>query len=100
MLAGMESDGRLFRVLIGHLVCPAAAPAAVVALYLTPVAVFGCVNRGLMALAVVLLSTLVACVTLGIGLRLRSRQDPSTSWWLLTTLILLLPIALVVGPLG
>jgi len=56
--------------------------------------------EALMALSVVLLSTLAACVTIGIGVRARARHDPSVGWWLLTTLILLLPIALVVGPLG
>jgi hypothetical protein len=100
MLAGMEPDGPLSRVLTWQLALPAVAPAAVVALYLTPVTVFGCVNRGLMALLVVLLSTLAACVTLGLGARAKARRDASSSWWLLTTLILLLPIALVVGPLG
>jgi hypothetical protein len=70
---------------------PAVAPAAVVGLYFTPVVLFGCVNRGLMA--IVLVSTVAAAVTIGIGV-------PSTGRWLLSTLILLLPIALVIGPLG
>jgi len=48
----------------------------------------------------VLLSSLAACVTLAIGVRAKARHDPSVDWWLLTTLILLLPIALIVGPLG
>ena len=39
-----------------HILIPAIAPIAVVALYLTPVSLVGCVNRGLMALAVVFLS--------------------------------------------
>jgi hypothetical protein len=100
MFASMETVRPLFPALIRHVVLPAAAPTAVTALYFTPVAVFGCVNRGLMALSVVLLSTLAACVTTSIGARARARHDPSVRWWLLTTLILLLPIALVVGPLG
>ena len=100
MLAGMETGRPLFPALIRHIALPAVAPAAVTGLYFTPVAVFGCVNRGLMALSVVLLSSLVACVTLAIGVRAKARHDPSVDWWLLTTLILLLPIALIVGPLG
>ncbi len=100
MFAGMETGRPLLPALIRHVALPAAAPIAVTALYFTPVAVFGCVNRGLMALSVVLLSSLSACVTTGIGVRARARHDPSVGWWLLTSLILLLPIALIVGPLG
>jgi len=81
-------------------VIPAVAPAAIVGLYFTPVLLFGCVNRGLMALAVVLVSAVAAFGTIGKGIRARAQNDPSSSWWLLSTLILLLPIALVLGPLG
>jgi len=87
-------------VFIRNIALPALAPAAVIGLYFTPVLWFGCVNRGLMALAVVLISTVVACVTTGIGVRAKARNDPSANLWLLSTLILLLPIALVLGPLG
>jgi hypothetical protein len=73
MLAGMETGRSLFPALIRHIALPAVAPTAVTALYFTPVAVCGCVNRGLMALSVVLLSTLAACVTIGLGARARAR---------------------------
>jgi hypothetical protein len=85
---------------IRHVALPAIAPATIVGLYFTPVLLFGCVNRGLMALAVVLISAVAAFVTIGIGIRANARNDPSSSWWLLSTLILLLPIVLVLGPLG
>src|SRR5262245_44469659 len=87
-------------VLVRHLVLPLLAPAAIVALYFTPVSVFGCANRGLMAVAVALVSTGAACATTAIGARARVRRDPASTRWLLSTLILLLPIALLVGPLG
>jgi hypothetical protein len=86
--------------LIGHIFLPAIAPAAVIGLYFTPVEAFGCVNRGLMALAVVLVSTVAAFITVGIGLRMRALNPASSNWWLVSTLILVLPIALVLGPLG
>lgn len=86
--------------LIRHVVLPALAPAAVIALYFTPVMVFGCVQRGLMALAVVLVSAVAAFVTAGIGIRAKTRRDPSSDWWLISTLILTLPIVLLLGPLG
>lgn len=91
------SKQRLFR----HLVLPAIAPAAVMWLYLTPKAVFGCANRGYMAFGVVFLTTIAAVATTAKGVSERKRGDTeSANWWLLTTLILLLPISLLVGPLG
>jgi len=100
MLTGMGSVTPSLRIVTRHVLLPAIFPGIIVGLYLTPVALFGCVNRGLAALSVVLLSTLAACVTLGLAVRARTRNDSSKSWWLLTALIFLLPIALVVGPLG
>jgi hypothetical protein len=87
-------------VFIRHIALPAVAPAAVVGLYFTPVQLFGCVNRGLMALVVVLISTAAACVTAGIGLRAKAQERAASHWWLVSTLILVLPIVLVLGPLG
>jgi hypothetical protein len=83
-----------------HIFLPAMAPAAVIGLYFTPVLLFGCVNRGLMALSVVLLSAVAAVVTAGLSLRTRVENPLVSSWWLISTLILVLPLALVIGPLG
>jgi hypothetical protein len=88
------------RVFVRHIALPAVAPAAVIGLYFTPVLLFGCVNRGLMAMAVVLISAIAACVTSGIGVRARAQGRSSAQWWLLSTLILVVPIVLVLGPLG
>jgi uncharacterized membrane protein YhaH (DUF805 family) len=85
---------------IKHIVFPAVAPVVVVGLYFTPVEVFGCANRGLMAMAVVLISALAAFVTAGIGIRARARNRDSSNWWILSTLILVMPLVLVLGPLG
>lgn len=85
---------------VRHVVVPAVAPATIVGLYFTPVMLFGCVNRGLMALTVVLVSAVAAFATAGIAIRARARNDQASSWWLLSALILLLPIVLVLGPLG
>ncbi|HKC05393.1 MAG TPA: hypothetical protein VKJ67_00900 [Methylomirabilota bacterium] len=87
------------RALLRHVVLPAVAPAAIVGLYFTPVLLFGCVNRGLLALAVVLLSAGAAFVTVGIGLRERVRGRASV-WWVISTVILTTPLVLVLGPLG
>ena len=60
---------------------------------------FGCVNRGLLAVAVALASAVDAFVTVGIALRLRAQGKPS-GLWILSTLILTSPLVLLVGPLG
>ena len=85
---------------VKHIALPAAAPLAIVGLYFTPVLLFGCVNRGLLAVAVVLVSAVAACVTTGKGVRAKAQGLPTANWWLLSTLILVIPIALVLGPLG
>jgi hypothetical protein len=50
--------------------------------------------------AIVLVSAIAACVTTGKGVRAKGPGLPSANWWLLSTLILVMPIALVLGPLG
>ncbi|HKW90829.1 MAG TPA: hypothetical protein VJX92_02955 [Methylomirabilota bacterium] len=78
---------------------PAVAPLALIGLYFTPVLLFGCVNRGLLALAVVLVSAAGAFATIAMGFRARMRGRPS-GWWIVSALILTLPLALILGPLG
>lgn len=86
--------------ILKHVVLPATATIAVVALYFTPVAMLGCVTRGLIALAVVATSLLVALATVGIGLAKRIKGESDSVWWIATTVILMLPALLVLGPLG
>jgi hypothetical protein len=86
-------------LLLRHVALPSLAPAAVIGLYFTPVMLFGCVNRGLLALAVVLLSAAAAFVTIGLGFRARAHGRPSGRW-LCSASILTLPLVLVLGPLG
>jgi hypothetical protein len=74
-----------------HLVLPAIAPAAIVGLYFTPVMLFGCVNRGLIAIAVALISAGAAFVTTRIGVKARGQGQP-WSGWLVSTVILLSPL--------
>ena len=82
-----------------HVTIPALAPVALLCLSLIPVEVFGCVNRGLMALGLVLASAAAAFVAISFGFRARLRNQPS-NWWLASTLILTLPLVLILGPLG
>ncbi|MFA6148871.1 MAG: hypothetical protein WC899_11755 [bacterium] len=87
--------------IIRNLVLPSVAPIAIVCLYFTPKYVFGCANRGLMALAVVTLGLVGA-----IFAAIKSRSEKiighpeEANWWLVTVLILVSPLALLVGPLG
>lgn len=83
-----------------HVVLPLIAPAAIVGLYFTPVMVFGCVNRGLLALGVALVSAVAAFISIGFGFSTRRKRDPISRWWILSAAILTLPLALLLGPLG
>ena len=83
-----------------HVLLPSLAPLAIVGLYFTPVSLIGCANRGLLALLVVGLSTIAAFVTVAIAIRGRAQGDPASSWWILSTLILTLPLVLLLGPWG
>ncbi len=85
--------------LVKHVALPALAPAALIALYFTPVLLFGCVNRGLLAVGVALVSAVGAFVTVGVALRLRVQGKPA-GLWILSTLILTSPLVLLLGPLG
>ena len=84
-----------------HVLVPAVAPLAIVGLYFTPVTLMGCVNRGLVAVTIVLASLLAGIAAGVLGLRARAGNDASSSgWWMASAFILLLPALLVLGPLG
>jgi hypothetical protein len=87
--------------IIRHLFLPLIAPAALICLYFTPKSVFGCANRGYMALAVASLALVGAVVTAAMGIGARNRgEKEAANWWTVTTLILVSPLLLLVGPLG
>ena len=84
-----------------HLVLPSVAPAILIGLYFTPKTVFGCANRGYMALAVVFLSLVAAAGTaLKAETARRRGETEAVNWWIVTTLVLVSPLVLLVGPLG
>ena len=86
--------------IIKHLAIPAFAPMAIIALYFTPKEVFGCANRGYLALGVVLLATIGALVCTAKGVALQRQGSQEVGWWLASTLILLAAVLLLFGPLG
>ncbi len=86
---------------IRHLILPSIAPVAILWLYFTPKNVFGCANRGYMALTVVFLALAAAVVTASKGVAEKKRgETEAANWWIVTTLILVSPLVLLVGPLG
>jgi hypothetical protein len=87
--------------LIQHVFLPALAPALLVGLYFTPKTVFGCANRGYLALAVVFPALVAAFVTAFKGLKEKKQGNSEGAlWWIASALILVLPLFLLVGPLG
>ena len=86
---------------VRHLILPSIAPALLLSLYFIPKTVFGCANRGYMALAVVLLAMVAAVPTAMMGATAKRRgANDEANWWLVSTLILLSPMVILVGPLG
>ncbi|HEX2999384.1 MAG TPA: hypothetical protein VHR86_04020 [Armatimonadota bacterium] len=82
-----------------HVLLPSLAPLALIGLYFTPKAVFGCANRGILALCVALFAAIGALAATARGTAERRRGSDTYAWWLVTTLILLLPTVLLFGPL-
>jgi len=57
-----------------------------------PKTVLGCANRGLVALVIALISGLAAFVTVILALKQRSVGNSESIWWIISTLILLIPL--------
>ncbi|MBW6503438.1 hypothetical protein K0B90_04070 [bacterium] len=86
---------------VKYLILPSIAPAMVISLCFTPKTAFGCANRGYMALAVVSLAMVAAVPAAMKGAAAKRRgANEVANWWTVTTLILLSPLVLLVGPLG
>ncbi len=83
-----------------HIIAPALAPAAVVALYFTPVVWMGCVNRGIAAVIVVVIALVTGIAAAIQALRLKTARGRASGWWAASAAILALPVLLVLGPLG
>jgi len=83
-----------------HVFLPLLAPIAIIGLYFTPKDVFGCANRGYLALAVVLIALFGAFATMIRGIAEMRQETTASHWWIVSTLILLMPALLVLGPLG
>ena len=75
-----------------HIIIPAMMAVLFLIVASTPVEVLGCFVRGLIALLIALISGLAALVTVIIGLKGKLRHDKNSVWWVLSTLILVVPV--------
>jgi hypothetical protein len=82
--------------IVYHLILPAIMPVLFFVVALTPVEVLGCFMRGLIAMLIALISGLAAFVTVIIGAKGgakgRVRNDKNSIWWVMSTLILVIPV--------
>ena len=78
--------------IVYHITLPAVMPVLFFAVASTPVEVLGCFVRGLIAMLIALISGLAALATVIIGAKGRVRHDKNSTWWVLSTLILVIPV--------
>lgn len=79
-----------------HILFPALMPLAFCILVQIPVHVIGCRNRGILALLIALTSGIAAIGTSVIGLRERMRGKPDSTRWIVSTLILTVPVVALI----
>jgi hypothetical protein len=75
-----------------HVIIPAMMTVLFFVVALTPVEVLGCLLRGLIAAMIALISGLAALAAVIIGAKGRVRHDKNSIWWVLSTLILVIPV--------
>jgi hypothetical protein len=75
-----------------HIIIPVMMTVLFFAVAWTPVEVLGCFLRGLIALLIALMSGLAALAAAIIGTKGRVRHDKNSIWWVLSTLILVIPV--------
>jgi hypothetical protein len=82
--------------IVYHLILPAIMPVLFFVVASTPVEVLGCLVRGLIALLIALVSGLAALGAAIIGAKGgakgRVRHDRNRIWWVMSTLILVIPV--------
>ena len=78
--------------IVYHVIVPAVMPVLFLIVASTPVEVLGCFVRGLIALVIALISGLAGLVMVIIGAKGRVRNDKDSIWWVISTLILVIPV--------
>ncbi len=83
--------------IIYNILIPAIMPTLFLAIAATPVEVLGCRNRGLIIFMIALISGLASLGAAIMAIRGRMRNDLDTIRWIITSLILVIPvIALII----
>jgi cytochrome bd-type quinol oxidase subunit 2 len=96
-----KEGSKMMKRITKHVILPSLAPILIVGLFFTPKYVFGCANRGYMALAIAFVTLILAFVTVVKAIAEKRHDEiEKSSWWVLTALILLTPTILLLGPLG
>ena len=80
-----------------HVGYPAIVGSSLLGLYAVPRDLFGCANRGWIALALILMSAIGAIVCMALAVRAGRGNLPTARLWLLSALCLLLPSLFVVA---
>jgi len=78
--------------LISYILITAIMPVLFFLIALSPVEVFGCRTRGLLALLIAFASGIAALVTTIKGARERAQVDSNARWWMISTLVLVIPV--------
>jgi hypothetical protein len=78
--------------LLLHIIVPLIISLAFFINAFTPVEVLGCRTRGLVALIIAFISAIGALVTMIIGLKTKLAKDKNSFWWVITALILTMPV--------
>ena len=82
--------------ILNHIITPAMMAVLFFIVASTPVEVLGCFVRGLIALLIALISGLAALAAVIIGLKGRARHDKNSIWWVISTLILVIPVVAMI----
>jgi hypothetical protein len=78
--------------IVNHIIIPAMMSVLFFVVASTPVEVLGCFVRGLIAMLIALISGLAALAAAIIGLKGRLRHDQNAIWWVMSTLLLVIPV--------
>jgi uncharacterized membrane protein YjfL (UPF0719 family) len=82
--------------LLKHILIPLLVTAAFLMVVATPVELLGCRNRGLLAVGIALAGGLAGLACAAKGLVDKIRNNPDSGRWMISTLILALPVFYIV----
>jgi hypothetical protein len=93
----VNNNGRpTVRIIRNHIIYPVILTIIFFVNAFTPVYVLGCLNRGFVALSIALISGIASLYAAIIGLKGRVRRDANAGWWMVSSLILLIPVVALI----